>query len=209
MSDYAVVFRVGEALKQILLGEFRADSDLRNAVPGIDTDEAISFDKPTEQPGAGTASARLSLWLYLVAENEFMKNRPPERLPARTGGANGKTVLLRHTPLALNLYFLVTPIAGAGRRDQLLLGKAMQVFHDQAIAALREPEASVAEQLHITLCRLSLEELTRVWEALREPYRLSVCYQVTVTRIDSKQISSHARIFDRRFDFTELSAQAG
>ncbi len=107
----------------------------------------------------------------------------------------------RFPPLSLNLFYLVTPFAATGEADQLLLGKTMQVMYDNAIVVLRDAEAEVAEELRITLSRLSLEELTRIWEALREPYRLSVCYQVKVTRIDSTRLTGKERIIEREAGF--------
>ena len=68
---------------------------------------------------------------------------------------------------------------------------------DNAIILLRDPVSEIAEELRIVFCRLSLEELTRVWEALREPYRLSICYEVRVTRVDSLRTQQHARVVER------------
>ena len=40
-------------------------------------------------------------------------------------------------------------------------------------------------------------ELTRIWDALKEPYRLSVCWKVTVTRIDSERQFGTGRVIER------------
>ena len=73
----------------------------------------------------------------------------------------------------------------------------MQVLYDHASLTLQIPEEDIAEELRIVFCRLTLEELTRIWDALREPYRLSVCYEVRVTRISSTRTSSRGRVFER------------
>jgi hypothetical protein len=52
----------------------------------------------------------------------------------------------------------------------------------------------VAEELRIILHRHTLKELTRIWHALREPYRLSVGYQVT--RVDSRRQTANARVVE-------------
>jgi hypothetical protein len=100
-----------------------------------------------------------------------------------------------------------SPFGPSGEADHLLLGKTMQVLYDNAILPLRVPADAIAEELHIALCRLTLEELTRVWEALREPYRLSVCYRVHVARIDSGRTSSQTPVIERTAGFGEKRAE--
>ena len=43
------------------------------------------------------------------------------------------------------------------------------------------------EEIRLVLNPVSLEELTRVWQALEIPYRLSVCYLARVIIVDSEQ----------------------
>lgn len=179
-----VVAAVSEELRRLLWEAYQVDDTIHSIV---DTDAAIVFSNPTET--ARDSANRLSLWLYQVTENEFVKNQPMGR-----GNGNAQ---LRFPPLALNLFYLVTPFAPSGRSDHILLGKTMQVMYDNAITLLRNAEDGTADELRIVLCRLTLEELTRIWEALREPYRLSVCYQVRVTRIDSLRLPDVGRVGER------------
>jgi hypothetical protein len=115
--------------------------------------------------------------------------------------SNG-TESIQFPPLTLNFFYLVTPFAPTGEGDHMLLGKTMQVLYDNATVFLRGND--IAEELRIILCRLTLEELTRIWDALREPYRLSVCYQVRVTSIDSQRIPGHARVIERIAGFGQI-----
>jgi hypothetical protein len=183
VSSYLVLNHASLALRTILWSAYDADATVRGIV-GNET--AIVFSNPTQT--AQDSANRLSLWMYQITENEFSKN---QQLQYRNGN---NTVL--ETPLALNLYYLITPFAPSGELDQLLLGMTLQVLFDNAIFYLRSPDDDVFEELKLTFCRLSLEELTRIWEALREPYRLSVCYQVRVARIDSEQVSQRARVLE-------------
>jgi hypothetical protein len=179
-----VVAAVSEALRRILWDAFDADDVIR---PIVGSQQAIVFTNPTET--ARDSANRLSLWLYQITENEFVKNQPMLR-------GNGHDTA-QFPPLALNLFYLVTPFAPSGEADHLLLGKSMQILYDNATVLLRDTTENIAEELRIIFCRLTLEELTRIWEALREPYRLSVCYQVRVTRIDSERLPGHARVIER------------
>jgi hypothetical protein len=191
VSTYGVIAAVSEALRQILWEEFEADPVIRSTIANL---AEITFKNPTET--ARDSANRLSLWLHQVTENEFVKNQPMLRSNGR-----GEHESLQFPPLALNLFYLVTPFAPTGdpEAEHLLLGKTMQVLYDNAIVFLRDttPSEEIAEELRIILCRLNLEELTRIWEALREPYRLSICYQVRVSRIDSQRIPGRARVIDR------------
>ena len=183
MSDYSVISEASKALKATLWAEFQADPDPQ--VANIVGNEAgISLLDPHRT--GQDSSLRLSLWLYRITENEHLKNQP-----MHAAAGLGKVPF---TPLALNLFFLVTPFATSAESDLLLLGRTMQVFHDRAVIPLRQARPPIAEELRIVLGQLTLDELTRVWEALSEPYRLSVCYQVRVTRVDSRREIDATRV---------------
>jgi hypothetical protein len=203
MSNYNVIASVSEELRRILWEAFQADNVIRSIV-GNDT--AIVLSNPTKT--AEDSSNRLSLWLYQVVENEFVKNQPlmQRELPNRQNRP-ARLDQLQQSPLALNLFYLVTPFALSGKSDHLLLGKAMQVLYDSAVIRLQDANDRIAEELHVILCRLTLEELTRIWEALREPYRLSVCYQVRVTRIESLRTPELARVTDPSHRFGSKPAE--
>lgn len=199
MSNYGVIRAVSVALRQILWEEFAVDPMIQ---PIVGSEAAIVFSNPTET--AAQPANRLSLWLYQITENEHMKNQPVTR-------ANGVNTT-SPAPMALNLHYLVTPFATSGELDHLLLGKTLQVLYDNATTLLRIPADNIAEELRIIFARLTLEELTRVWEALQEAYRLSVGYQVRVTQVDSLRTTGFARVIDRIAVFDDpatLEAQVG
>ena len=205
MSDYRVLDAVSKALRQILWDEFNADGVIRSIVG---SEAAIVFSNPTET--ARDSSNRLSLWLYQITENEHVKNQPMLRspvvpLPPPPPGARAPRLVAQYPPMALNLYFLVTPFAQSDESDHLLLGKTMQVLYDNAIIFLEDTTlgSTIFEELRVIFCRLSLEELTRIWESLREPYRLSVCYLIRVTRIDSRRRPESGLVVERSAGFTD------
>ncbi|HVG74513.1 MAG TPA: DUF4255 domain-containing protein [Thermoleophilaceae bacterium] len=193
MSDYGVLAAVSGALRELLWDAYNPDAVIN---PIVGSEAAIVFSNPTV--AAKDSANRLSLWLYQVTENEFLKNEPPERV-------NNDT--LRFTPLPLNLSYLLTPMTSSGEADHLLLGKSMQVLYDNAIVLLRDPVSNVFEELRIVFARLTLEELTRIWESLQEPYRLSVAYQVRVTRIDSLREQDAMRVVDRSIGYGPAPAE--
>jgi hypothetical protein len=188
-----VIWKTSERLRTLLWeGGF-------GATPGplLDTADQIVLNAPTD-PDA-VANARLSFWLYRVLENEFRKNQPAGTTP---DGAR-----LVPAPLPLSLFYLLAPLGAAEDRRQQILGAAMQALHDNAIVPLRDPVAqTVHEELHITLCRLTLEETTRIFEALQAPYRLSVCYEVRTVHIASTRRMQATPVRDRRLAGEEVPA---
>lgn len=70
------------------------------------------------------------------------------------------------------------------------MGKVLQVFHDHPVVRGVDLKGSLDGtdvELRITLETLSLEELTRIWDALNSEagYALSVSYEVQVVEIDT------------------------
>jgi Pvc16 N-terminal domain len=173
MSSYRVLAATSDGLRRLLWNSFVSDPVVR---PLIGTEDAIVFLNPTDT--VKDSARRLSLWLYHVSEDEHVKNTPNIRL------TNGT---FRAPPLTLDLYYLLTPFSTSGEADHLVLGRAMQTLYDQGTARIVDTTGatSIDEELRISLYRRSLDEISQVWQALREPYRLSVCYQVKVTHIDS------------------------
>ena len=188
MSSFHTILTVSRTLQQLLWEG--ADAEVRTI---IGSQAAIVLTNPSEVQR--DPANRLSIWLYQVTENEYEKNQPISR-------ANGNTSVF--PPLALNLFYLVTPFTPSGESDQLVLGRLMQTLYDNAILLVRNQADGDFEELRIVLCRLTLEELTRIWEALREPYRLSVCYQIRVSHIASLRQAGRARVFDRVGEFGDV-----
>jgi hypothetical protein len=139
----------------------------------------------------------LSLFLYRVAENADMKNRPLQRV------GDGR---LRQPPLSLNFYYLLTPITTLTENDHRLLSKAMQIFYDNAVLKGAQLEGALrtnAEELRIILNPMSLEDLNRLWSAFLRPMRLSVCYEVKVIYIDSEREQAGAEVLRKRLELTQ------
>jgi hypothetical protein len=143
----------------------------------------------------------VSLWLYRVERFAHTLNKPPVReAPDR----------IRRQPLPVNLYYLVTPITEDPADEQLLLGKILEVFND--FQTLRGPllQAGLeggAEEFRLTLEPLALEELTRIWDALKEPYSLSMSYLVQTVEIDAgREAQAVTPVSERRSRYDQIVA---
>jgi hypothetical protein len=172
MSDYPVISAVSQTLKSLLTANITqsTDSQIKN-VP-------IELLSPRELQDKKESLA-VSVWLYRVARMSDMLNEPPQRVAPN---------LIAATPLPLLLHYLVTPISGDALTRHALMGKVLQVLNDHSIvrgADLQGILQGATDQLRVALEALSLEDLSLVWDALSEPYQLSVSYVVQTVSIDS------------------------
>jgi hypothetical protein len=169
MSHFSVISDISLTLQKLL-------------ETGIVSTDTIEITLTSPQRVTLTTDRLINLYLYQVIENPFAKNQEPIRV-----GHNR----LRHPPLALNLYYLLTPYAKDERDNKdehLLLGEAMRVFYEHSI--LKDPilQGSLkgsSEEIKLVLCPMNLEELTRIWNSLQMSYRLSVCYEARIALVDS------------------------
>src|SRR5262249_13060098 len=111
-------------------------------------------------------------------------------------------------PLPVHLYYLVTPLVPDADDRQTLIGRVLQILNDHTIlrgADLQNSLAGADDEFRVTLETLTLEELTRVWFSLSEPYDLSVSYELQVVRIDSDQEAVQgAPVVSRKIGYTQI-----
>jgi hypothetical protein len=151
------------------------------------------------EAGAGAGQKRLFLWLYQVCSNEHLNNDPYVR--------QAKDEEQRLPPLVVNLQYLLTPATGTDLSDQLVLGKSMQILYDKGVVRMESPnDPTRSEELHISLASRTIDELAEVWYAMQQPYRLSVCYEVRVVRIDSQRVFVGGRVRERGTKFEPMEA---
>jgi len=91
-------------------------------------------------------------------------------------------------PAQIDLYYLMTPTSGEPDTDQLILGRTIQILEaNRTLSGSRRiPNLSVSPiDARLAPSNLSFEESAGIWDALDEPYRLSVCYRVEGVTIDT------------------------
>jgi|SRR5271157_66272 len=196
MSDYTVISAVGQTLRALLTSNITqsTDAQIKN-VP-------IELLSPREMQDKND-SLGVSVWLYRVTRMGEMLNEPPVRVSATQ---------IARTPLPLLLYYLVTPVASDPMTRHALLGKVLQVMYDHSIlrgADLQGALQGTDEQLRMVLEALSLEDLSLVWDALSEPYQLSVSYVVQAVNIDSSMAPVQMpSVMQREADYTRILSVA-
>ena len=172
MSDFTVIRAVSRTLRGLLEDHITHDPDpALNGVP-------IDLRSPREMRDDANSQG-VSVWLYRVMRDGKSLNQPVERRVSNQ---------IPRAPLPLDCFYLITPIATSPDDEQLLLGRILQSFNDHPLlrgSDLKDSLSNSTEELRITLETLSLEDLTRVWHSLGEPYQLSISLLVQLARIDS------------------------
>ena len=175
------------------LGDINIIGDVTDTLAKLLSDLDVTLDSPSALKGTEETFAKINLFLYQVLENSLSKNQP--WVTKNSGKQN-------YPPLALNLYYLLTPYASDALSAHKVLSHAMRIFHDNSIikdSQLSESLRLTVDQLAICLCPLKLEELTRIWNALQTPYRLSLSYEVRIVLIES-EIERTVRRVEKKID---------
>jgi uncharacterized protein DUF4255 len=173
MSEYTALREATLTLADLLRTAFAADPALQ---PLFAIGYVVSLRTPKEMRTMAPLEEGLSIWMYQVERNEFLNNRPFERLDFTS---------VRRPPLPMNLHYLMTPVTDDPAIEQAIMGKVLQVLYDGAIVPPSPARPELLDELHITLENLNLDSVSRIWTALEEPYRLSVSYLVEAVNIRS------------------------
>lgn len=192
MEGYTAIEDVGRTLVALLRD--RMGTDL------IDQDREIALSSPNDAgPGDGT---RLTIYLYRVTQNGHLMNAQRREVDADH---------YRRPPLALNLYYLLTAHPSDGGSDGMerteeqhrVLGRAMQVIHDNSIIRGSDLKGSLADQpdLQVSISPQDMDEVMSIWSTFDEtPFQPSVAYLVTPVLIESTEEEEVSRVVERRLE---------
>jgi len=184
MGDFGVVADVSSIIRD------RLNSALVGLTPPPSpVAELNDLSEPVQVTGP-----KLTIFLYEIAEDPTSRNRPPVRsLPP-----NPPTT--RKPPMALLLRYLITPWGTDPETQHRMIGKALQVFYDDAIWQGEELSGSLAattDVLQFTLTPLTLDQKSWIWYAIQKPYRLSLNYEVRVVNLDSLDVTDQRLVRSR------------
>jgi len=188
MSSSAVISDVTQTLEELLKG---------GQIPPDSFD--VSLESPADEKVNPSMKPKVNLFLFRVAENPFAKNQG--WLPVGTDA-------LRYPPLALNLFYVLTPYAENKLDEQRVFGEAMRVLYENSIvpvSALKGSLENTSAELKVDLLHRTTEELTQIWTALNQPYRLSVCYEVRMVLIDSVAEQATTRVSQVVTDLSSIT----
>jgi hypothetical protein len=108
----------------------------------------------------------LSLYLLHVGRDPYWRNTPVQGMKAQTSTKQ---------PLSLNLSYLMTSYSEKNwHMEQYLMSVALQYFHANPIYI------SPTAEFTVTVEADSIEEMSRLWQAIMAPIRLSSMFRVAV-----------------------------
>lgn len=201
MSTALAIAGVSAVLRD-LLNDGLINHNISGALGSAVTVSVLPPDRVV--PSGGNEVSQLNLFLHQVTPNTGWRN---EDLPSRDSTGRQR---LSNPPLALNLHYLLSAYSEADLHGEILLGYAMQLFHEnpvitrQAIRTALNPSPVAGgnlppalraladsgledqiEQLRITPEYLNTEEMSKLWTATQAHYRPTVAYQVSVVLIQA------------------------
>ncbi len=151
-----------------------------------------------------TAPPKLVVCLYEVNEDATSRNLPMQRIPQPAG------LRLAKPPMALTLKYLMAPFAAKAEDEQRILGRVLQSFYEDAIfsgpdfpdtlAAAPAGLVGSTDILAVSLDPLTLEERSRIFHAMQQPYRISLSYQVRVANVHPEQDRRVELVRSRNYD---------
>ncbi|MDG3548126.1 DUF4255 domain-containing protein [Methanobacterium formicicum] len=189
MSHHDAIMDAGESLIKLLEQNIKEDTDTYSV---FKPENAIILSSPDE---LNSNDKKISLFLYNIIENSYLRNQN-EYIP----DSNNK-----NSPLNLSLFYLITPHTESIQNDQILLGKILQIFHDNAILRGSVLQGSLTgQELRLILNHFSVDELNKLWSIVSgsKPYKLSICIEVTPVRIDSTKEQKVIRVIERDLEYT-------
>lgn len=143
---------------------------------------------------------QLNLFLYRLTQNTGWQN---SCLPSRDSRGDR----IANPPLALDLHYLVSAYAKSDMHAEVILGHAMQLFHEIPVLTrntvrkihdkwagdtdvlLKElAESQLPDQVELVKISpqvMNLEEMAKLWSAFQAKYRPTAAYTATVVLIET------------------------
>nr|WP_236673514.1 DUF4255 domain-containing protein [Comamonas sp. JC664] len=191
VAGFSAIYSVGDSLVSYLRHAYELSHEPEGLptcrfelVPSGKMAGSESNAPPVEVPG-------VTLFLYRVAVNEHLRNEPRAEAPP---------------PLALDLHYLLTVWAeNVDDEHRIMAWVMLQLHSHNALSASDLSPVGVwrpDELVQIIPAEIPQEDILRMWDALRRPYRPSVTYVARVVCIDVQGKPAGRPVVARRFDFT-------
>jgi len=207
MSTLQVLQDISLYLRRLLVDHLSRSEALSEQLRGLfGTPTGVSLDSPARLKGPADSNdftAAISLYLLQATPNGQLNNQP---LIAAGPGRQF------YPPLYLDLRYLLTPLLKAPEDNLLVMGAVLQIMAASPVIRqnfLRCQPPAGAPEVRVTLAPVTLEEITRIWGAFSQPYRLSMCYDVRSVAIDSLRGPEEGPpVVERLVDVHQIVAEA-
>jgi hypothetical protein len=164
---------------------------------------SVVLDSPGDIAAPSSTQNQLSLFLYQISENPFLKNQEFRQLTPDKS---------QYFSLPLDLFYLLTPYAKDREVEQIIIAKLLRLFHDNAVLSGTALGDNLLQsgnnELRIVMNSLSLDQLNQLWGIFAEKsYRLSLSYIVTPLLIPSSREIDSQRVTTKQLDYYQLETR--
>ena len=196
MADYTALTEAGTALVE-MLRENLTPEPLGNR-------ELINLCSPHE-----SENNQLTLYLYHIEE---------EARSMTSGYYQADRDTQRFRPAQYTLRYLVTahskaPVQLREADQARIIGAVLQTLRDNPVLPQRYLEGSLAEEeaaeLHLSVEKLPLEQMLKIWNNNSKEYKLSVVVMVTGVAIRSKRERRVPRVTEVTIDTNQADVPGG
>jgi hypothetical protein len=176
---------ITHALSDLLSGALQTSPLYGGGMPPFSF--AISNQHPSDAPDSSGADCDINLYLFHVSEDRTLRNQfwSQKSISNQPPGPARQPVAFE--PLCLDLYYLLTAHSQTNYQyEQAAMSIAMRAFHEYAKVELATPTwdgSQPVSDVTLTLEAPTWEELSRLWQALELPMRLTAQYKVSVAML--------------------------
>jgi len=170
------ISNLDESLKRLLWEDIEKDSVAKSI---IENESDIAISSPDDTSG------KLSIFLYKINENSYLKNQNLEKIDNEIKGS----------PIFLDLFYLITPNTKDNINDHIIMGKIIQIINDNNIL---KKDYFKQKELKLLLDSLSIDDLNKIWAMISSstPYKLSISIEVTPLKIESMKTEKITKVED-------------
>ncbi|MBR3556325.1 MAG: DUF4255 domain-containing protein [Oscillospiraceae bacterium] len=180
MADYTALTEAGMALVELLRDNLTPEP--------LGNRELINLCSPHE-----SENNQLTLYLYHIEE---------EVHGLSAGYYSVDSTTERQRPANYTLHFLMTPHSKAPAQmkeaDQYrIMGAAIQTLRDNPVIPQKYLSGSLAAektQLHVSIDKVSMEQLLKIWNNTSKDYKLSIVVSITGVSIESRRERRVSRV---------------
>ena len=186
MADARAINGASEGLRRIL----QDNLSLVSILPSQIFIESIDLlPDPIPRP-------RVTIFLYNITENPFLKNRPDQVVATSAG-----TATVEPPPCVLDLDYMICAWASNTTDEHMLLGDIVRVFYDHSELDATSLGAGwrPSEAIQISLDCPKLEDQARIWTTFGfKRFKLSLYYKVRIVPIESERTFTSGVVRERR-----------
>ena len=154
----------------------------------LSTASSVVFESPAEIDAQG--QNKLSLFLYQVEHNPWLRNTPPTLGPVSRAAGSANALAVTPAPMVVDLVYMMVPYAKTAEMELVLADKLMRLFHN--IAWLQGPllhkglEQTGNSRIQIVPRETSFDLLRDLWAGFPgKSYKFTKLYSLSPVRIPS------------------------